>query len=256
MDSKSAQKAAIFPAAAIDVAAAAGALIVCLPELWSCMDADPQTKLAAAEEPGAGPAQQMMAAKAAEHRIHIVGGSIPLRAQQPQRVFNSCLLYDPAGRQLARYDKMHLFSFAGRDRNYDEALACAAGKQPVAVDTDLGRIGLSICYDLRFPELYRAMDKPDLIAVPAAFTEQTGSAHWEVLLRARAIENQCHLLAAAQCGTHGGGLRTWGHSMAISPWGEVIAAGGREAGVFMAPIDRRETASLRQQLPALDNRVL
>ena len=243
-------------AAAIDVAAAAGALIACLPEMWPCMDADPQARLACAEAAGSGPAQRLLAAKAAEHRIHIIGGSIPLLSDQPRKAFNSCLLYDPAGELLARYDKMHLFRFEGDDRSYDESLTCAAGSQPAWADTDLGRIGLSICYDLRFPELYRAMDHPDLIAVPSAFTEQTGRAHWQALLQARAIENQCHVLAPAQCGTHGGGLRTWGHSMAVSPWGEVVAAAGSEPGVFLATVDHGQAAACRRRLPALDNRVL
>ena len=242
--------------AAIDIAAAGGARLVCLPELWSCMDADAGAKLAAAEKPGQGPAQQLLAAKAAEHRIHLVGGSIPLRSKQPQKAFNSCLLYDPDGRLQARYDKMHLFRFDGDDRSYNEALAGAAGSRPVSVATDLGRIGLSICYDLRFPELYRAMKQPDLITVPAAFTEQTGAAHWEPLLRARAIENQCFVLAPAQCGTHGGGLRTWGHSMAVSPWGEVLAAAAGEPGVFFATVDPARTAACRKRLPALENRIL
>ena len=242
--------------AAIDIAAAAGARLVCLPELWPCLDADARVKLACAEKPGQGPAQQLLAAKAAEHRIHLVGGSIPLRSDQPEKIFNSCLLYDPDGKCRERYDKMHLFRFAGDDRSYDESLTCAPGSRPVTAGTELGRIGLSICYDLRFPELYRAMQQPDLITVPAAFTEQTGAAHWEPLLRARAIENQCFVLAAAQCGTHGGGLRTWGHSMAISPWGEVLAAAAGEPGVFFTTVDRAQSAACRKRMPALANRIL
>ena len=241
---------------AIDVAAAGGAQLVCLPELWLCMDANVHTKLASAEQPGEGPAQRLLASKAGEHRIHIVGGSIPLHSDEAGKVFNSCLVYGPDSKLLKRYDKIHLFSFAGADRNYDEALVCTAGSQPAAVDTDLGRIGLSICYDLRFPELYRALNQPDLITAPAAFTEPTGAAHWESLLRARAIENQCFVLAAAQCGTHGGGLRTWGHSMAISPWGDILTSADREPGVFFATIDHSLSAACRKKLPALQGRRL
>ncbi len=243
-------------AAALDKAAAGGAALACLPELWPCLSADPTAKLAVAEADGTGPAQELLAAKAAEHGMHILGGSVPLASNDPERIANACLLYGPDGARLARYDKIHLFRFRASDRSYDETATIIAGRQPAWADTRLGRIGLSVCYDLRFPELFRALHTPDIIVVPSAFTVQTGQAHWEILVRARAIENACHVLAPAQCGTHGGGLRTWGHSMAVGPWGDVLADGGTVPGVQYAQIDLGSARAARMRLPALADRVL
>jgi nitrilase len=178
-------------------AAAAGAQLVALPEYFPLIGASDVDRLAARETDGSGPIQEFLAAAARKHGLWLVGGSIPLQADDPAKLRNSCLVYDPEGRRVARYDKIHLFGFKKGDEAYDEAATIDRGDQVVAFDSPLGRIGLAICYDLRFPELFRAHGELDLLVLPAAFTETTGRAHWELLLRARAVENQCYVLAAA-----------------------------------------------------------
>ncbi|TBO31488.1 carbon-nitrogen hydrolase family protein [Aquabacterium lacunae] len=252
-------------------AAADGAELVALPEYFCLMGQRDRDKLAIAE-PDLGdalpspkaPMQSLLARLARELGLWLVGGTLPLHSHTPERVCNSVLVYAPQGQRMARYDKIHLFCFDDGTQRYDEGATLQAGRQPVAFTaTDRQgqpwRVGLGVCYDLRFPELFRALSQPepcDLFILPAAFTHTTGQAHWEVLLRARAIENLAHVLAPAQGGLHENGRRTFGHSLAIGPWGEVLAVQAEGEGVVMATLDRCAQATRRQQLPALQHRVL
>ena len=235
-------------------AAAAGARLVALPEYFPLIGAADEARLAARETPGTGPIQAFLAETARQHGIWLVGGSIPLSGNDPDMLLNSCLVYDDQGRQEARYDKMHLFGFRKGDEHYDEAATIEAGDRVVAFDAPFGRIGLAICYDLRFPELFRAMGAVDLLVLPAAFTDTTGKAHWEILLRARAIENQCYVLASAQGGRHPGGRMTHGNSMIIDPWGEVLAHMDKGEGLVAAELDPGRIAEVRASLPALQHK--
>lgn len=240
----------------IDQAAAEGAQLVSLPEYFVQMGWSETDKFQIAEAFGQGPVQEMLMAKARQHGIWVAGGSIPIKTLDPAKVTNTALLFNPQGERVARYDKMHLFSFQDGTRHLDEGRTMVAGTSVVAVDTPFGRIGMSICYDLRFPELYRAMEEVDLILVPSAFTVPTGTAHWRVLLRARAIENQCYVLAAAQGGTHASGRQTYGHSMLIDPWGEVVADLPEGEGIVMGQMDPERLKSVRHNLQALQHRRL
>ena len=238
-------------------AAQEGAQLVALPEYFCFMGQRDSDKLALAETPGDGPIQRMLAEAAREHGVWVVGGTLPLRTGSPDRVFNACCVYSPEGQLAARYDKIHLFRYDNGRESFDEGRVLQAGTTPVACDVGGLRLGLSICYDLRFPELYRRLMHPpcDLIAVPAAFTHTTGRAHWEVLLRARAIENQCYVIAPAQGGLHENGRRTFGHSLIVDPWGEVQALQEVGEGVVMAELDVERIATVRSQLPALTHRL-
>ncbi|MEK8030446.1 carbon-nitrogen hydrolase family protein [Ideonella sp. DXS29W] len=239
-------------------AADAGARLVALPEYFCLMGQRDDDKLAIAEADGDGPIQAFLSEAARRHQIWLIGGTLPIRAATPDRVRNACCVYGPGGERVARYDKIHLFAFDNGRERYDEGRVLEAGSEPVAFDAAGFRVGLSVCYDLRFPELYRALMRPacDLLVVPAAFTYTTGKAHWELLLRARAVENQCHVLASAQGGLHENTRRTWGHSMVIDPWGEVLAvqAEGEGLAIADAAIERRK--AVREQLPALAHRKL
>ncbi|MBS0447851.1 MAG: carbon-nitrogen hydrolase family protein [Proteobacteria bacterium] len=239
-------------------AAEADAQLVALPEYFCLMGRNERDKLAVAEAPGDGPIQAMLAEAARMHRVWLIGGTLPLRSDDPQRVLNSNHVYAPDGTLAARYDKIHLFRYDNGRERYDEGAAIRAGDAPVAAALAGLRVGLSVCYDLRFPELYRALMHPpcDLLSVPAAFTYTTGQAHWELLLRARAVENQCHVIAAAQGGRHENGRRTWGHSMIVDPWGEVLTVLDEGEGVVCAEVDPARMASVRAQLPALEHRRL
>lgn len=253
-------------------AAAAGAQLVALPEYFPLIGATDADRLAAREVDGNGPIQAFLARTARQHGLWLVGGSIPLMAQDTAKLRNVCLVFDPQGRRVARYDKIHLFGFNKGDEAYDEAATIERGDQVVAFDSPFGRVGLAICYDLRFPELFRAMaelpnqlpgqasdqlPKPvDLLVLPAAFTETTGRAHWELLLRARAVENQCYVLAAAQGGQHPNGRLTHGNSMVIDPWGEVLARMDKGEGVVIAELNRQRLVDTRTSLPALRHRIL
>jgi len=249
----------------IGSAAGAGAALVVLPEYFCIMGKSDRDKLQVAELAGAGPIQKMLADAAREHGVWLIGGTLPLAIDTaPQaaggadRVMNSNLVFSPRGELAARYDKMHLFAYDNGRERYDEARTLEAGRKPVALDADGWRVGLSVCYDLRFPELYRALARPpcDLLSVPSAFTHTTGLAHWEVLLRARAIENQCYVIAAAQGGTHENGRRTFGHSLVVDPWGEVIACRRDDGeGIVVAEMRRERIADVRRQLPALEHRL-
>jgi nitrilase len=237
-------------------AAAGGATLVVLPEYWALMGMHERDKVALAEQPGAGPIQDALAAAARAHGVWLIGGTLPLAAQVADKVRNTVLVYGPDGQARARYDKIHLFGFARGDESYDEARTIVPGSTVGTVELPFGRVGLSVCYDLRFPELYRAMGPCALVVVPAAFTYTTGQAHWEVLLRARAIENQCYVLAAAQGGTHPNGRRTFGHSMLVDPWGKVVAQLAEGEGVVAGALDQDYQASVRPSQPALQHRVL
>jgi predicted amidohydrolase len=245
----------------IGEAAAAGARLVALPEYFCLMGMHDRDKVALREADGRGPLQEFLSALAARHGIWLAGGTIPLAAPgADDKVLNTLPVYDPQGRRVARYDKIHLFSFSQGEESYDEARTIVAGRAPVAFDCVIDghrvHIGLSICYDLRFPELYRRLGASDLILVPAAFTATTGRAHWINLLRARAIENLCYVLAPAQGGRHQNGRSTFGHSMLVDPWGDVVAERAEGPGIVVADIDLRRIAECRARLPALAHRVL
>ena len=248
-------------AALIAQAAAGGAQVVALPEYFCLMGQRDTDKVALREDDGHGPIQDFLANQARQHRVCLVGGTLPLVAPEEDRVLNSLLVYGPAGERVARYDKIHLFRFSRGKENYDEAVTIAPGNEVASfkLATEDGvrlRVGLSICYDLRFPELFRAMSRPDLIVVPSAFTATTGRAHWEVLLRARAIENLAYVLAPAQGGRHQNGRSTYGHTMLIDPWGTVVAERSDGEGVVFGDIDPQLIADSRASLPALEHRVL
>ena len=242
----------------IGEAAARGAELVALPEYFCLMGASERDKLGIAETFGDGPIQALLAQAAREHGVWLIGGTVPIASGDPQHVFNTSLVFAPDGALAARYDKLHLFRFADGREDFDERRVLRAGEAPVAFDAGLLRVGLSICYDLRFPELYRALTRTpcDLLAVPSAFTATTGRAHWDLLLRARAIENQCYVIAPAQGGTHESGRRTWGHSMIVDPWGEVLGVRDEGEGVVLATLEPARIAAVRAQLPALQHRRL
>ena len=237
-------------------AARAGAQLVELPEYFCLMGRADRDKLAVAEAPGDGPIQAMLSAAAREHGVWLIGGTLPIATDDPDRVLNSNCIYAPDGTLAARYDKIHLFRYDNGRERYDEGCAIRAGDVPVTVEVAGLRVGLSVCYDLRFPELYRALMHPpcDLLSVPAAFTHTTGRAHWELLLRARAVENQAYVIAPAQGGLHENGRRTFGHSMVVDPWGEVLSVLPEGEGVVLADVDPQRIAEVRTQLPALDHR--
>ncbi|MDR2195253.1 MAG: carbon-nitrogen hydrolase family protein [Gallionellaceae bacterium] len=240
----------------IEKAANAGARLVVLPEYFPIMGMNDTDKVAVAERPGSGLIQDFLRDAARRHGIWLIGGSIPLVASVPGKVLNTCLVFDDQGEQRARYDKMHLFNFDFSNEHYHEASTIEPGDEIVTVDSPFGRIGLSICYDLRFPEFFRAMDKVDIIVLPSAFTETTGKMHWEVLVRARAIENLAYVIAAAQGGYHVSGRETHGNSMIVDPWGRILDRLPRGSGVVIADIDPAYQARLRDSLPALSHRVL
>jgi len=237
-------------------AAEAGATLVLLPEYWAIMGLQDSDKVAVAEPLGQGPIQDFMSALARELEIWLIGGTLPLASDDPEKVINTTLVYNPQGEHVGRYDKIHLFGFTKGTESYNEAKTIVPGKHVGVFEAPFGKVGMSVCYDLRFPELYRAMGPVALIVVPAAFTYTTGHAHWEILLRARAIENQCYVLAAAQGGTHPNGRRTWGHSMLIDPWGAVKAVLAEGEGVVHGDIDLMFMDSVRQSLPALKHRTM
>jgi nitrilase len=235
-------------------AVAQGAQMLALPEYFPIIGAADDDRVRAKESFGSGPVQDWLAATAQRHGVWIFAGSIPLVANDPNKMRNASLVYNPDGECVKRYDKIHLFGFKKGDESYDEAAFIEAGDKPAAVDTPFGRVALSICYDLRFPELYRSLGAVDLIMMPAAFTDTTGRAHWEILLRARAIENQCYLLAVGQGGRHENGRMTHGNSMIIDPWGEILDRKMKGPGVVIADLDHARIAEIRESLPALAHR--
>jgi deaminated glutathione amidase len=213
-------------------------------------------KVAAREDEGSGPIQRFLSDAAKKYSIWLVGGSVPLTSPADTKVYNSCLIYDADGELVERYDKIHLFGFEMGAERYSEQRTIQAGSEVKVVQSPFGRLGLSICYDLRFPELYRAMKDVDVILIPSAFTETTGKAHWETLIRARAIENLAYVIAPAQGGYHLNGRETHGDSMIVDPWGVVLDRLPRGSGVVVAAINPDYIKRLRKSLPALAHRTL
>jgi nitrilase len=250
----------------LEEAARAGAELAVLPEYFCLIGQHDGEKLAIQEQFGSGPIQDFLSEHARRLGLWIVGGTLPLSIKasgHSDKVFNSSLAFDPQGACTARYDKIHLFRFDNGTESYDESRVLQAGHQPVQFalpsrDGHTWTVGLSVCYDLRFAELYRthAAAGADLLLVPSAFTYTTGQAHWELLLRARAVENLSFVVAAAQGGTHPNGRKTWGQSLAIDPWGLILAQQAQEPGVVLAELDAAQLARCRVQLPALQHRLL
>jgi len=237
-----------------------GAEIACLPENFSFIGLHDADKVQVAEADGDGPVQSFLSETARKLKMWILGGTIVIRGDGAVRVANASLLIDAAGKRVARYDKIHLFdvTIPGRDEQYRESTHVAAGRELVIADTPVGRLGLSVCYDMRFPELYRELvaQGAEWLAMPAAFTVPTGRAHWETLLRARAIENLCYVVAPAQSGTHSSGRETYGDSLIVDYWGQVLSRLAKGAGVITADIDLAKEAETRARFPALTNRQL
>jgi len=240
----------------IAMAAKQGAKLVALPEYFAIMGMQDTDKVKVREAEGTGPIQEFLAETAKKHKIWLVGGSVPLMSGDPNRVRNSSLVYDDKGKLVARYDKIHLFGFEMGKEHYSEQRTIEPGSEVKVIDSPFGRLGMSICYDLRFPELYRAMKDVDIILVPSAFTETTGKAHWETLIRARAIENLAYVIAPAQGGYHLNGRETHGDSMIVDPWGVVLDRLPRGSGVVTAGINPEYVQRLRKSLPALAHRTL
>lgn len=236
-----------------------GAKLVVLPENLALMGQQDTDKLQYAEADGTGPIQDFLAKLAAEHKIWLVGGTIPLQAE-PGKAYASCLVYDEEGRRVGRYDKIHLFDvdLPGSSEQYRESATTVAGDAPLVLDTPVGRLGVAVCYDLRFPELFRQMADAgaEIFAVPAAFTAKTGAAHWELLLRARAVENLAYVVASAQGGLHENGRETYGNSMVVDPWGTVLTRLDTRPGVAVAKIDLDSQRQKRTAFPALSHRRL
>jgi predicted amidohydrolase len=243
-------------AALVAEAAAGGAAFVVLPEYFCLMGRQDGDKVAISEEAGNGPLQTALAAMARDNKVWLAAGTIPLRSPEAGKVFNTTLVFDPDGVAQARYDKIHLFGYTGNGERYCESDSIVAGQLPVKVDIGLAEVACGICYDLRFPELFRQLAPFDVMILPAAFTATTGEAHWEVLMRARAIENQCFVIASGQGGTHENGRRTHGQSMIIDPWGRILAQQASGEGVVLAELDPALLQSVRSGLPALAHRVL
>lgn len=241
--------------ALLERASSAGATLAALPENFAIMGVRESDKLAVAEQDGTGPIQDWLAHTARELNMWIVGGTIPIRSTIPGKVSAACLVMNAQGDRVARYDKIHLFDvdIPGKEESYRESATIDAGSKPAVVDTPIGRLGLGVCYDMRFPELSRGYSRQgaQLLSFPAAFTVPTGQAHWDVLLRARAIENLCYVLAPAQVGKHANGRETYGNSFIVSPWGEVLARAGEGPGIAVAEIDLQSQADMRARFPAL-----
>jgi deaminated glutathione amidase len=240
----------------VAAAKAAGARLVALPENFYLIGRHEADKVKLAEKDGAGPVQDFLSHVSRSHGVWVVGGTAPLSSSDGQRVRGACLVYDDSGRRVGRYDKMHLFRFASGDERYDETRTVEPGDAPLAVDSPFGRLAISVCYDVRYPELYRALGAFDAMFVPSAFTVPTGAAHWETLLRSRAIENQAYVVAPAQGGRHASGRSTYGHSMIVDPWGEVLGVQPEGEGMVLAEIDLERVREVRAALPAQDNRRL
>lgn len=240
----------------IEKAVQQGAKVVVLPEFFAIMGKNELDKVHAREEDGNGVIQNFLSDMARQHKIWLVGGSMPLAANSPNKVRNSCLVFNDRGERVARYDKIHLFNLDLGNERYREDTTIEAGNEVVVIDTPFGRIGLAICYDLRFPELFRAMKNVDIIVLPSAFTATTGKVHWEPLIRARAIENLAYVIAAAQGGYHVNGRETHGHTMIVDPWGRILDELQRGSGVVVADVNPTFQMSLRKSLPALSHRII
>ena len=228
-------------------AAAAGAKLAALPENFYIIGRHEGDKVKVREADGRGPIQEFLSSTSKKHGIWILAGTVPISCEDGNRIRSACLLYDDRGRRVARYDKRHLFRFRQGEESYDEARTVEPGSRPVAVESPFGRLGLSVCYDVRFPERYRELGEVDVIFVPSAFTVPTGQAHWEPLLRARAIENQAYVVAPAQGGMHASGRRTYGHTMIVDPWGVVLGVHPEGEGIVVADIDLAHSRELRRR---------
>ena len=237
----------------IAAAARGGARLVALPENFYLIGRHEADKVKLAEPDGKGPIQEFLSSVSRQFKVWLVGGTAPLSTPDPRRIRGACLVFDDAGKRVARYDKMHLFRFDGGAERYDEARTLERGEKLVACASPFGRLALSVCYDVRFPELYRALGEFDAMFVPSAFTATTGAAHWETLLRARAIENQAYVVAPAQGGVHASGRRTHGHTMIVDPWGEVLGSKPEGEGLVIAEMDPQRIQEVRASLPALSN---
>ncbi|HLF96997.1 MAG TPA: carbon-nitrogen hydrolase family protein [Methylococcaceae bacterium] len=241
-------------------AAAAGAELVVLPENFAFMGLKDTDKLAHAEPEGSGPIQEFLSREAERHGVWLVGGTLPIEASQPGKVRAACVIFDAHGQVAGRYDKIHLFdvNVPGSEEQYRESETIECGSTPLVMDTPFGRLGVAICYDLRFPELFREMAEEgmDILAVPAAFTARTGAAHWEILVRARAVENLCHVVASNQGGFHLNGRETYGRSMIVGPWGDTLSCLPTGAGFACAEVDLDKMLRLRQSFPVLGHRRL
>jgi nitrilase len=244
----------------IKAAAADGAQLAVLPEYFCMMGLKDTDKVHAKEKLGSGPIQEKLAAITKESGIYLIAGTIPLEAKDPNKVLNTTLIFSPDGQRVGRYDKIHLFGFQTSTERYQESETIEAGEQPGIVKISINgadwTLGLSICYDLRFPELYRALGQVDCHIIPAAFTYTTGKDHWEILLRARAIENQCYVLASAQGGIHQNQRRTWGNTMLIDPWGDILATLPEGEGFISGVLSKDKLNEVRSKLPALAHRKL
>jgi deaminated glutathione amidase len=245
----------------LEQAQAAGARLAVLPEFFCLLGRRETDKVDAGEPDGDGPIQRFLSERARALQLWLVGGSLPLKSPDPRRVYNASLTFAPDGSRVARYDKIHLFGLnRPGEPAFDESATIVAGRTPVVFDVPARerrwRIGMSICYDVRFPEMYRVLAPVDLILVPSVFTYVTGHAHWETLLRSRAIENQCYVLAPAQGGRHENGRRSWGHSLLIDPWGEIISVLPEGEGIVVGELDAARLAEVRANLPALTHRTL
>ncbi len=245
--------------ALLEAAAEAGAKLAVLPENFSFLGRGEADRISVAEQPGEGAAQDFLAARARELGLWIIGGTLPLLEPGEARPRAASILFDDTGRAAARYDKLHLFdvSLPGADEGYRESAGTCRGEGTVVADSPLGRLGLAVCYDVRFPELFRSMADAGLeaISLPAAFTVPTGRAHWELLVRARAVDNLAFVLAAAQWGEHPGGRRTWGDSMIVNYWGEVLARRPEGVGIVVADLDPEAQRDARRRFPALAHRL-
>jgi len=232
----------------IAAAAAAGARLAALPENFYCIGRTERDKVSLKEQDGSGPIQEFLSQTAKKNRLWIVGGTAPISCDDDSRIRSACLVYDDSGKRVARYDKMHLFRFESETERYDEARTLQPGARPVALASPFGRLALSVCYDVRFPELYRGLGEFDIMFLPSAFTVPTGAAHWETLLRARAIENKAYVVAPAQGGTHPGGRRTYGHTMIVDPWGEILGIQQQGEGMVVAEIDAGRIREVRRRV--------
>ena len=244
----------------IATAAADGAQLAVLPEYFCLMGLKDTDKVRARESAESGPIQERLSHIAQENNLYLVAGTIPLEAKDPNKVLNATLVFNPAGQQITRYDKIHLFGFQTSTERYQESETIEAGNEPgllkISINGSDWTFGLSICYDLRFPELYRVLGQVDCHIIPAAFTYTTGKDHWEILLRARAIENQCYVLASAQGGKHQNQRRTWGNSMLIDPWGDIMANLPEGEGFISGVLCKDKLNEVRSKLPALAHRKL
>ena len=245
----------------IEEAVSKKAKLITLPENFPLMGKRDEDRLAITESYNDGPLQLFLNEQSKRYKIWLLGGTIPLKSNNPEKVFATNLLFNPDGDCIARYDKIHLFDVMldGRDEeSYRESKTFESGNDVVVVKTEIGNIGLSVCYDLRFPEMYRKMHQKNvqIITAPSAFTATTGKAHWETLLRTRAIENLCYLIASNQGGVHANGRKTWGHSMIVDPWGEILAEVTEKTGVAIAKIDINKQINLRKRFPTLTHRKL